>query len=360
MDNIFRDQIILITGAAGTIGQELVKQLLPLGPAEIRILDNNESELFFQNEKYLGQNSVTAFLGDVRDMQKISTVTRGVDIVLHCAAYKHVFFSEYNPFESLQTNALGVQNVLQAAIANDVKMVVFTSSDKAVNPTSVMGTSKLMGERLVTAANIVNHNHKQRFSSVRFGNVVGSRGSVYQLFCDQIKEGGPLTVTHPGMTRFIMSVQRAARLVLEGATLARGGEVMVIKMKVISIMDLARAMIDLLAPYHGHDPSGVEIQIIGPKPGEKMYEELMSSEEAGRALELQDMFVIIPAFRGIYHNIDYSYPISTDHKVDRPYISSQEPRMSLEEIKAFLVEASLLPQEVTLAHLNQRSTACVS
>lgn len=360
MDNFYRDQTILITGAAGTIGQELVEQLLPFKPAEIHILDNNESELFFLNEKYSEENRVTAFLGDVRDVQKMFAVTRGVDIVLHCAAYKHVFFSEYNPFESVQTNAMGVQNVLQAAIVNNVKMVIFTSSDKAVNPTSVMGTSKLMGERLVTAANIVNHNHKQRFSSVRFGNVVGSRGSVYQLFHNQIQKGGPLTLTDPGMTRFIMSVHRAAQLVLEGATLARGGEVMVTKMKVISIFDLAHAMIDLLAPYYGHDPSRVEIQIIGPKPGEKMYEELMSTEEVGRALELQDMFVIIPAFRGIYRNIDYSYPSSTENKVDRPYISSQEPLMSQEEIKAFLVDSRLLPQDVALAHLNPRATVCAS
>jgi FlaA1/EpsC-like NDP-sugar epimerase len=147
MDNIFRNQAVLITGAAGTIGQELVRQLLPFWPAEIRIMDNNESELFIMNEKYHSANNVNAFLGDIRDPQKMQNLTRGVDIIFHCAAFKHVCFSEYNPFETVQTNALGVQNVMQAAINNNVKIVIFTSSDKAVNPTNVMGTSKLWGKK---------------------------------------------------------------------------------------------------------------------------------------------------------------------------------------------------------------------
>lgn len=345
MDNIFRDNVILITGAAGTIGKELVQQLLPLGPAEIRILDNNESELFFLSEKYRPHSNVTAYLGDVRDFQKMSAVAMGVDIVLHCAAFKHVFFSEYNPFESVQTNALGVQNVVQASIGNGVKLVIFTSSDKAVNPTSVMGTSKLMGERIVTAANIVNRNRKQRFSSVRFGNVVGSRGSVFHVFLQQIKQGGPITITDAGMTRFIMTVERAAQLVLEGATLARGGEVMITKMEVISIMDLAYVMREVLAPNFGHAPESVEIKIIGAKPGEKLYEELMTVEEVGRSLELEDMFVVIPAFRGLYHEIDYSYPGDTGRKVDRPFISREEPKMTREELKDFLRDNGLLSED---------------
>lgn len=349
MDNIFRDQIILITGAAGTIGQELVRQLLPFWPAEIRILDNNESELFLMSEAHRSHNNITAYLGDVRDFQKMVSVSRGVDIVMHCAAFKHVFFSEYNPFESVQTNALGVQNIVQAAIANNVKLVIFTSSDKAVNPTSVMGTSKLMGERLVTAANIVNHNSKQRFSSVRFGNVIGSRGSVFHIFSEQIKKGISITVTDPGMTRFIMTVARAAQLVLEGAVSARGGEVMVTKMQVISILDLAQVMRDLLAPYYGHDPETIGIEIIGAKPGEKMYEELMTLEEVSRSIELENMFVVIPAFRAMYHNIDYSYPDETGKIIDRPYVSSQGPLMSQEEIRDFLIINQLLPEDFRVA-----------
>jgi FlaA1/EpsC-like NDP-sugar epimerase len=360
MDNIFRDRVILVTGAAGSVGQELVRLLMPLWPAEIRIVDNNESELFFMSEKYNAAGNVTAFLGDVRDPHKMAAVTRGVDIVLHCAAYKHVFFSEYNPFESVQTNALGVQNVVQAAMANDVRLVIFSSSDKAVNPTSVMGTSKLMGERLVTAANLVNHNRRQRFSSVRFGNVIGSRGSVYQVFMEQIKAGGPITVTDPNMTRFIMTLERAGQLVLEGAVLARGGEVMVTKMQVISIMDLAVVMREVLAPYYGHDPETMEIKLIGAKPGEKMYEELMTPEEAPRSLELENMFVIIPAFRAMYRDITYSYPNDTGRKVERPYVSKDETLLSQAEINGFLFDNGLLPRDAAPLAAAEGMRACAS
>ncbi|MGC2693305.1 MAG: SDR family NAD(P)-dependent oxidoreductase [Desulfobaccales bacterium] len=360
METVFRDRVVMVTGAAGSVGQELVRQLIPLGPAEIRMMDNNESELFLLSERYRPQNNVTAFLGDVRDHQKVAAVAHGSDIILHCAAYKHVFFSEYNPFEAVQTNILGVKNVIEAAIGIGTGLVIFTSSDKAVNPTSVMGTSKLMGERLITAANAVRHNPGQRFSSVRFGNVIGSRGSVFQVFTEQIKQGGPVTVTDPGMTRFIMPLARAAQLVLQGAVLARGGEVMVTKMQVISIMDLAQVMIELLAPYSGHDPNSINIKLIGAKPGEKMYEELISLEELGRCLELAEMFVILPAFRSIYHDIDYTYAAATGQPLAHPYNSSQELAMSKAEIKAFLCNHRLLPEDLTPSVADTRMGACVS
>lgn len=345
MQYVFRDQIIVVTGAAGSVGQELVRQLIPLGPAEIRLLDNNESELFLMGEKYRSHNNITAYLGDVRDAQKVNSIIRGSDIILHCAAFKHVFFSEYNPFEAVQTNIIGAKNIIEAAIGNGTKLLIFTSSDKAVNPTSVMGTSKLMGERLISAANVVRHNQRQRFSSVRFGNVVGSRGSVFQIFSDQINNGGPLTVTDPGMTRFIMSLDRASQLVLQGAAIARGGEVMVTKMQVIRIIDLAETMIELLAPHYGYESGAIEIKIIGAKPGEKMYEELISQEEMGRSLELKDMFVVLPAFRAIYHEIDYAYSEATGKPITQPYNSSQEPPMSKEEIRDFLIRQKLLPSK---------------
>jgi FlaA1/EpsC-like NDP-sugar epimerase len=360
METIFRDQVVMVTGAAGSVGQELIRQLITLGPAEIRLMDNNESELFLMSERFRPHNNVTAYLGDVRDHQKVSAVAHGSDIILHCAAFKHVFFSEYNPFEAVQTNILGVKNIIEGAIGNATKLVIFTSSDKAVNPTSVMGTSKLMGERLITAANAVRHNPQQRFSSVRFGNVVGSRGSVFQIFLDQIKQGGPVTVTDLGMTRFIMSLERAAQLVLKGAVLARGGEVTVTKMQVISIMDLAEVMIELLAPYYGHDPNSISIKLIGAKPGEKLYEELISSEEIGRSLELEDMFVVLPAFRSIYHDIDYTYAGAAGQTLAHPYNSSQELPMNKDAIKAFLFNNRLLPEDLTPSLVGMRTAACES
>ena len=359
MDNIFQNQTIVVTGASGSVGKELVRQLLSFRPAEIRLLDNNESALFLMNEQYQKDAIVTAYLGDVRDPQKVASVCRGSDTIFHSAAFKHVFFSEYNPFEAVQTNILGTKNVVEAALSNGVKCVIFTSSDKAVNPTSVMGTSKLMGERLVTAANVVNQNKHQRFSSVRFGNVIGSRGSVYHVFHDQIKKGGPVTVTDPGMTRFIMSLELAAQLVLKGAVLARGGEVMVTKMQVVSIMDLAQVMIDILAPHYGHDPERVEIKLIGAKPGEKMYEELLSFEEMSRSLELKDMFVVLPAFRSLYQDIDYVYAEATGQPLNRPYNSSEEPPITQEDIKKILFSYHLLPDELSpLAKQTEVVKAC--
>lgn len=347
----------MVTGAAGSVGQELVRQLLPFRPAGIRTLDNNEGRLFLLKERYQAYDQVTAYLGDTRDVNKLSAIARGTDIIFHCAAFKHVYLSEYNPFEAVQTNIIGVQNIIQAAMNNNVKLVIFTSSDKAVNPTSVMGTSKLMGERIITAANVVNHNRMRRFCSVRFGNIIGSRGSVFSVFHDQIKSGGPVTVTDPGMTRFIMSLERAAQLVMEGAVLARGGEVFVTKMKVINIMDLAQVMIALYAPYYGHNPAAIPIKIVGLRPGEKMYEELVSQEEVRRTLELEDLFVVLPALgQRIYKGIDHTYPGVSPIQPDRPHNSSIEPAITPEEIKDFLINSRLWPED----NLERSLKICVS
>src|SRR3989304_5758085 len=266
MNNFYRGKKILITGAAGTVGREIVRQLSFFEPAELRLMDNNETEMFFLMEEYQNQN-VFCFLGDIRDRFKLEKLTEGVDVIIHAAAFKHVILSEYNPFDVVLTNIIGVQNIIGAATNCDVKYLLFTSSDKAVNPTNVMGTSKLMGERLITAANAVKNGRKTIFSSVRFGNVVGSRGSVVPLFMGQIK---------------------------------KGGEVFVTKMPVVRIPDLAEVMREILAPLYGYRPSDIDIIEIGAKPGEKLYEELMSEEEVCRSIGLMDMFVVTPAFKSIY------------------------------------------------------------
>jgi FlaA1/EpsC-like NDP-sugar epimerase len=342
MKDFFQDKVILITGAAGSVGQELVRQLLHFNPAELRAVDNNETELFLLGEKHRETRKVNIYLGDVRDARKMENLCVKVDIIFHAAALKHVGLSEYNPFEAVQTNILGVKNVIQAALSHGVSRVIFTSSDKAVNPTNVMGTSKLMGERLMTAANIVNANGHQVFSSVRFGNVMGSRGSVVPIFASQISRGAPITVTDLNMTRFFMTLPEAARLVLEACTLACGGEVFVTKMPVIRILDLAQAMIDLLAPAYGFDPQELEIHFIGARSGEKLYEELLNVEEVSRTVELPGMFVILPALRSFYRKIQYSYNGASFRPVSRPYVSSLEKPLSVAEIKNFLLEHRVL------------------
>ena len=189
-----------------------------------------------------------------------------MDIVFHVAAFKHVYLCEYNPFDAVMTNVIGTQNVLKAATASGAERVLFTSSDKAVNPTNVMGSTKLLAERMVTAYNVAPGRDKIVFASSRFGNVIGSRGSVVPVFYKQIKRGGPVTVTDPQMTRFIMTIPEAARLVMEACTLAKGGEVFISKMPVIRIVDLATVMIETLAPEFGHKPEDIEIEYIGARP----------------------------------------------------------------------------------------------
>lgn len=337
MNSVFKDKRVLITGACGTVGSELVCQFLEhYGVGELIALDNNESEIFFLEQRYSKHDNANFFLGDVRDRDKLTRKMQGVDVVFHTAAFKHVILCERSPFEAVQTNILGVQNLIHAACENKVRCVVFTSSDKAVNPTNVMGTSKLMGERLMTAANSNGREKGPIFVSTRFGNVLGSRGSVIPIFRDQIRRGGPVTLTDPDMTRFIMSIQEAVRLVIDSFSLARGGEVFVTKMPVIRIQDLAEVMIREVAPCYGYRPEDIRIEVIGRKPGEKLYEELMSQEETRRALELERYYVVIPAFASLYKKIGYEYDGVMSRKVDNAYHSGNEEPLTQTELASFL------------------------
>ena len=293
-------------------------------------------------------------MGDIRDRAKLVRIMQGIDIVFHAAAFKHVILCERSPFEAVQTNIVGVQNIIHAACENSVEKVIFTSTDKAVNPTSVMGTSKLMSERIMTAANNNSQPGGPVFASTRFGNVLGSRGSVIPIFKKQIKNGGPVTLTDVHMTRFIMSIQQAVRLVIDSASLVRGGEVLITKMPIIRVKDLAEVMIEVLAPRCGYKPSGIKIEIIGSKPGEKLYEELMSDEETRRSVELPNYFSVLPAFRGMYEYIDYNYPDLVSSTVTNPYISANEKVLDKEALTGFLVNNNLLEMERILEHPDRR------
>jgi len=341
----FKGKSILVTGSCGTVGSELVKQLLMnevYSPKEVIGIDNNESALFFQDQEHLEDARAHFYVVDVRDRDALNNITKSVDIIFHCAAMKHVILSERSPDQCIQTNINGVDNVIFAANTNSVGTVIFTSSDKAVNPTNVMGTSKLMGERLMTAANSHKKNNGPVFASTRFGNVLGSNGSVIPIFYNQIANGGPVTLTHRDMTRFVMSIQESVRLVIDSALLAKGGEVFITKMPVLRIEDLAKAMINKLAPRFGRLPDDIEIIEIGTKPGEKLYEELMSDEETRRSLELDRYFSVTPAFRGIYADILYNYESLVNEKVLNPYVSAEVPSLSLTEVSELLVNYGLI------------------
>ena len=348
--SFFKAKTILVTGGCGTVGHEIVRQLLDHEPKELRVIDSNESEIFFLEQElnsYQRQNTDTSLVhhcqvGDIRDADKLKMMCEGVDIVLHTAALKHVILCERAPFDAVQTNIVGVKNVINAALDCDVERVIFTSSDKAVNPTNVMGTSKLMGERLITAANSLKLNRRTIFSSTRFGNVLGSRGSVIPIFARQIEQGGPVTLTDRRMTRFIMTLEESCRLVLLAAEKAKGGEVFVTKMPVIKISDLAQVMVEELASAHGCEPDAIPITEIGSKPGEKLYEELMSDEETRRTIELEEMFSVLPAFRSVYEDISYDYHDIVNATVTEAYASSPDNSMSVDDLRDYCRTNALL------------------
>ena len=260
---------------------------------------------------------------------------------MHTAALKHVILNEYSPNEAVQTNIIGTQNLIETALESGVKKVLFTSSDKAVNPTNVMGTSKLMGERLMTAANAGNRSKYPIFASTRFGNVLGSNGSVIPLFQKQIRESDHVTLTDPDMTRFVMTIPEASKLVMDSVFLAQGGEVFVTKMPTINIGDLAQAMIEIEEERGNIEKGSVRIDIIGAKAGEKLYEELINDEEVRRTKEIDQFFAVLPAFKSLYEDITYEYGGSAK-KVDKIYRSDMEDIMTLPELKNYLITNKLV------------------
>lgn len=296
MNSIYKDKKILVIGGTGTIGTHLVKRLLQEEPQVIRIFSRDEHKQYEMAIEFGKHSDRLRFLiGDVRDQQRLERAMEDIDYVFHLAAMKHVPSCEYNPFEAVQTNVIGTQNVIQAAIANNVKKVLFTSTDKAISPTNTYGATKLTAERLISAAEYQKGSKATVFSSVRFGNVMGSRGSVIPLFKKQIIENGQITVTDPDMLRYMMTPLQAIELILKANEIADGGEVFVLKMPVIRIGDLAEVLIELVTKKHEIQKK-IEIQSIGLRPGEKRYEELMTQDEHILAVEREDMFIISPMF----------------------------------------------------------------
>lgn len=339
----YEGKSVLVTGACGTVGKELVRQIAAASTERVVGIDNNESELFFMQEEYQEKSHVSLYLGDICDRDTLEHYMRGVDVVLHAAAFKHVRLCERSPNSTVAVNIQGVQNVIEAATNSGVQRVLFTSSDKAVNPTNVMGTSKLMGERLITAANLYRSQNGPIFASTRFGNVLGSRGSVIPLFSRQIAAGGPVTLTDERMTRFIMSLSEAVRLVIDSVFLAKGGEVFVTKMPAVRIVDLAQVLIEEFAPRHGHDSRRIELKTIGAKPGEKLFEELLNEEEVRRALELENYYVIVPAFGN--EGVRYEYPGMRKVSAHGGYNSQKSQALSPDELRNVLRRSRALEVE---------------
>ena len=329
---------IAITGAAGSIGSAFIDYVLKNNDVTIRAIDHSEDGIFSLHQYFGSRPGLTAILADIRDQNRMNEIASGVDAIFHCAALKHVLTCEHSPNDAIATNIYGVQNIIRAALHNKVPSVVLTSTDKAVNPTNVMGTTKLMSERLITAANNYSSGVTS-FSSTRFGNVLGSRGSVFRVFLKQIKNGGSITITAPKMTRFLMTSNEAIHLILSAGKLSLGGEVFVPKMRCIRIHDFASAMIRLYGPKYGRAISDISLETIGPRPGEKMWEDLMTHEEESRSLELDNFYAILPEDTSMLRKIDYEYSGGSQSKAGQISRCSEEgPFMTVDEIILLLTE----------------------
>ena len=288
--DFYKNKKVLVTGGSGSIGKKIVKELIKYDVDVIRVLDNNETELF-NLENDLNSSKIKVFVGDIKDSQRLKSLFKDIDIIFHAAAYKHVPLCEYNPLDAVKTNVLGTQNVIDMAILCDVKKVILISTDKAVHPANVMGATKFLAERLMMAASAYSDDGT-KFSCVRFGNVLNSRGSVIPLFKKQLKQGGPITLTDEDMTRFIMNIYQASKLILQAGMLSQGGEIFILKMPAFKLSDLVDAMIEVYAPVYGYNPEEIDVKIIGKSPGEKLYEEQKTSDEMLTAYDNGDLFII--------------------------------------------------------------------
>ncbi|MFZ1181581.1 MAG: nucleoside-diphosphate sugar epimerase/dehydratase [Herbaspirillum sp.] len=278
------DKIVLVTGGGGSIGSELCRQIFSIGPRKLLLIEQSEFALYAIHQELAARLEhsdirIVPLLASVQDAQRMHEImsTWKPDIVYHCAAYKHVPLVEHNPAEGMKNNVLGTLGAAQAAMANDVADFVLISTDKAVRPTNIMGASKRLAEMILQALAATNSN--TTFSMVRFGNVLGSSGSVVPKFRQQIRDGGPVTLTHPDMIRYFMSIPEAAQLVIQASAMAKGGDVFVLDMgQPVRIIDLARRMIELsgLTVKDETNPDGdIAIEITSLRPGEKLFEELL-------------------------------------------------------------------------------------
>jgi len=334
---MFKDKVLMITGGTGSFGNTVLKRFLSTDVREIRIFSRDEKK---QEDMRIALNNpkLKFYIGDVRDYDSVYQAMRGVDYVFHAAALKQVPSCEFYPMEAVRTNVVGTENVLNAATANGVRRVVVLSTDKAVYPINAMGISKAMAEKLMVAKSRMQSETETVFCATRYGNVMASRGSVIPLFVSQLKEGKPLTVTDPNMTRFLMSLEDSVDLVLYAYEHGRQGDIFVQKAPASTVADLAQALKELF----GGDSA---VRIIGTRHGEKLYESLISREEMVHA---QDMggYYCIPADN---RDLNYAkYFSEGEEKISHQedYTSHNTERLNVEQVKALLLKLDYIKEEL--------------
>jgi UDP-N-acetylglucosamine 4,6-dehydratase/5-epimerase len=333
---MFTGKTLLITGGTGSFGNAVLRRFLNSDIGEIRILSRDEKKQDDMRKKY-ASSKLRFYIGDVRDYNSVLNAVRGVDFIFHAAALKQVPSCEFYPMEAVKTNVLGTENVLEAAINCGVSRVICLSTDKAVYPINAMGISKALMEKVIIAKS--RSSRGTIISCTRYGNVMGSRGSVIPLFVEQIRADNPLSITDPGMTRFMMTLDEAVDLVLFAFKNSKSGEIYVQKAPAATIHTLAQALTSLLGvPEH-------EIRIIGTRHGEKRYEALLSREERSSAVDLDRYFLVAPDHR----DLNYGKFMESGEKritASEDYNSDNTTRLDVEGMKALLMELPFMQSVV--------------
>lgn len=286
----FKGKKILVTGGTGSIGSAIVKELLEYSPKVVRVLDVSENQLFFLQEQLKDHNNVRFLVGDIREKERLHRAAEGIDIIFHTAALKHVPLCEENPFEAAKTNVIGTQNIIDISIENNISQLIHISTDKVVNAINTLGASKLLSERLVIAA----HNYiglkKTSFCCVRFGNVIGTKGSLVHLIAEQLRHNERPFITDKKMTRFLLTEKQAASFILKASAMKQEGSIFVPMMPAVNVIDLIQATIDELCSRYSIKP--VIPKETGIRTGEKLYEELMTELEFECCKVVDGMYII--------------------------------------------------------------------
>jgi UDP-glucose 4-epimerase len=330
---LLKGKIVLITGGTGSFGHAVLEHLLGTDCAEIRIFSRDEKKQEDMRIRYRNER-LKFYIGDVRDYDSVQDAVRGVDFVFHAAALKQVPSCEFYPMEAVRTNVVGAENVMRAAIANDVRRCVVLSTDKAVYPINAMGMSKAMMEKVMVARSRLCDPGRTILCATRYGNVMGSRGSVIPLFLQQLRAGRPLTVTDPGMTRFLMSLEESVDLVLHAFQNASPGDILVQKAPASTVGDLAHALRQLLQCDN-------EIRIIGTRHGEKLYESLVSREEMARAEDLGRYYRIPADSRDLNYDMYFIEGQTSISQFD-DYTSHNTLRLDVEQVKKILLQLAVV------------------
>lgn len=335
---MFKDKILLITGGTGSFGNAVLNRFLKTDIKEIRIFSRDEKK---QEDMRLSinNNKVKFYIGSTREYNSINQALHGVDYIFHAAALKQVPSCEFFPMEAVKTNIIGSENVLDAAIFNDVKKVIVLSTDKAVYPINAMGLTKALMEKLMVAKSRTLTADQVVLCGTRYGNVMGSRGSVIPLFIKQIKEGNPITITDPNMTRFLMSLNDAVDLVIYAYTNATQGDIFVQKAPASTIGDLAVALKDIFNAKN-------EIKIIGTRHGEKLYETLLTREEKSKSVDLGNYYRIPADNRDLNYN-KYFQEGENEISVEEDYTSHSTKRLNVPEIKELLLGLDIVQSELS-------------